>query len=201
VLDRCVRDAIAVVVCVSGVWGITASVTVQARDTYDYRILATSKTSTMEKEMNQAAEAGFRFEGVMGGETAFGGGEVVVTMSRLVTVEAAPRFQYRLLATSKTSTMQKELQQAGDAGFEYCGQTVFSSPFGGEEVVVILERDREATPARHEYRLLATSKTSTMQKELQEAGAAGFSYVGMTVAPTAFGGSEVTCILRRKTEE
>ena len=29
---------------------------------YEYRILATNKTSTMQKEMNQAAEAGFRYE-------------------------------------------------------------------------------------------------------------------------------------------
>jgi hypothetical protein len=35
-----------------------------------YRLLATKKTSTMEKEVNAAASKGFRFEGVMGGETA-----------------------------------------------------------------------------------------------------------------------------------
>jgi hypothetical protein len=104
---------------------------------------------------------------------------------------------YRLLATSKTSTMQKEIQAAGDAGFEYCGQTVFNSAFGRQEVVVILERDRKAVPQPFEYRLLATSKTSTMQKELQEAGEFGFEFVGMTVAKTGMGGSEVVVITRR----
>ena len=49
-----------------------------------------------------------------------------------------------------------------------------------------------------EYRLLATSKTSTMRKELNEAGRAGFVYCGMTVAETAFGGREVVSILRRQ---
>jgi hypothetical protein len=74
----------------------------------EYRVLATSKTATMEKELNEAAESGFRFSTVMGGDTAFGGNEVVVVMSR----GGQPRGQYayRLLATSKTSTMQKELQ-------------------------------------------------------------------------------------------
>ena len=38
----------------------------------DYRVLATSKTSTMEKEMNEAGAAGFKFATVMGGETAGG---------------------------------------------------------------------------------------------------------------------------------
>lgn len=163
----------------------------------EYRTLATNKTSTTEKEMNEAATAGFRFGGVMGGETAFGGSEVVTVMHRAAEDEAG-RYSYKLLATSKTSTMQKEMQEAGDAGFEYRGQTVYKSLFGGKEVVVILERDRTVTerPA-YEYRLLATKKTSTLQKELGEAGAAGYEFVGVTVAETAIGGGEVVAILRK----
>src|SRR5919112_1875187 len=78
------------------------------------------------------------------GQTAFGGSEAVVIMSRLSSSVTPGRHEYKLLATNKTSTMQKELQQAGDAGFEYKGQSVFKSMFGGKEVVVILERDRDA---------------------------------------------------------
>ncbi|HSO73298.1 MAG TPA: hypothetical protein VLU47_00545 [Blastocatellia bacterium] len=163
----------------------------------EYRLLATNKTSTMHKEMNMAADAGFRYGGVMGGETAFGGSEVVVVMHKDPANEQRERFQYKLLATSKTSTMQKEMQEAGDAGYEYQGQTVFSSTFGGREVVVILERDREAEKLAWEYKLLATSKTATMQKELTEAGDAGFAFVGVTVASTSLGGKEVVSILRR----
>jgi hypothetical protein len=163
---------------------------------HEYRLLATNKTSTMEKEMNQAAEEGYRFEAAMGGGTSFGGDEAVVIMSK-VPADTKALYEYKLLATNKTSTMQKELQQAGDAGFEYKDQTVFNSTFGGREVVVILERDRNAKPMRYEYKLLATKKTSTMQKELSEAGRAGFAFVGMTVAETAFGGKEVVVITRR----
>lgn len=163
----------------------------------EYRLLATNKTSTMQKEMNQAADAGFRFSGVMGGETSFGGSEAVVIMHRDPANESRERFQYKLLATNKTSTMQKELQEAGDLGFEYKGQTVFSSTFGGKEVVVILEKDRESAATQWEYKLLATSRTSTMQKELSEAGSQGFAFVGVTVAETALGGKEVVSILRR----
>src|SRR6185436_16631610 len=163
----------------------------------EYRLLATNKTSTMQKEMNQAADAGFRFSGVMGGETSFGGSEAVVIMHKDPANESRERFQYKLLATNKTSTMQKELQQAGDAGFEYQGQSVFSSTFGGKEVVVILERDPDIKQALWEYKLLATKKTSTMDKELNEAGAAGYQFVGVTVGETLIGGKEVVCILRR----
>jgi hypothetical protein len=46
----------------------------------------------------------------MGGDTAIGGSEVVAVMSRIG--ESKGRFGYKLLATSKTSTMEKELQEA-----------------------------------------------------------------------------------------
>lgn len=170
----------------------------EGRSSGEFKLLATNKTSTMQKELNEAAGAGFRFAGVMGGETAFGGSEVVVVMARDQAAKSNTRFEYRLLATSKTSTMQRELQEAADAGFEYKGQTVFPTTFGGKEVVVILERDPEARTARFEYKLLATSKTSTMQKELNEVGAAGFEFIGVTVGQTAYGGKEVVSILRRR---
>ena len=133
-----------------------------------YKVLATSKTSTMQKEMQQAGEAGFRFLAVMGGETAVGGKEVVVLMER--TSEPSTRYEYRLLATSKTSTLQKELQEAADAGWYAVGQTVFESLMGGKETAGILERNPDApSRLRYDYKLIATSKTSTLEKELREA--------------------------------
>ena len=182
-------------VCVLGI--VLSATSAFAQELTDFRVLATNKTSTMQKEMNEAAEAGYRYGGVMGGETSFGGSEVVVIMAK--TGQAGARYDYRLLATSKTSTMQKEMQEAGDAGYEYRGQSVFKSTFGGKEVVVILERDKEnKTTDQFEYRLMATKKTSTLQKELAHAGEAGFQFVGMTVADTLVGGTEVVAIVRRK---
>lgn len=169
----------------------------QSGDPLQYRVLATSRTSTMQKEMSEAAASGFRFSAVMGGETSFGGSEVVVIMGR--GNDAKPRYEYRLLATSKTSTMQKELQQASDGGYRYVGQTVFKTTFGGSEVVTLLERDLAATDQpRYEYRLLATSKTSTLEKELRQAAEDGFDVIGMTVGQTMMGGSELVTITRRK---
>src|SRR6266496_936390 len=178
-------------------FGFVCLVAGAAESTFDYRVLATNKTSTMEKEMNEAADAGFVFGAVMGGETAGGGKEVVVVMVKDASKDQGDKRVYKLLATSKTSTMQKEMQQLGDEGFEYKGQTVFESSFGGKEVAVIMERDG-STPAKQiHYKLLATTKTSTMQKELRVAGEAGFRIAGMTVARTAFGGDELVSILRK----
>ena len=167
-----------------------------AQDATNYRVLATTKTSTMQKEMQEAAAAGYRFAAVMGGETSFGGNEVVVLMQK---IPNSPRFDYRLLATSKTSTMEKELQQAAAAGFQYVGQTVFNSAFGGDEVAIIVERDSSSTDqTRFEYKLFATNKTSTLQKEMQGAGENGYQTLGMTVGKTAMGGNELVVITRRK---
>ena len=165
-----------------------------AQPTYDYRVLATSKTSTLEKEMNEAANAGFRFLFVMGGETAIGGSEGVAILTK---TGQGGKYAYKLLATSKTSTMQKELQEASDAGFEYRGQTVFKSTFGGDEVVCILEREKEGTPRKYDYKLVATTKTSTLEKEIREAGAAGYEVMGMTVSKTVIGGKELVAITRK----
>jgi hypothetical protein len=162
-----------------------------------FKVLATNKTATMEKEMNDAAKAGLKFGAVMGGETAAGGKEVVVVMKRPEAADA--RYQYRLLATNKTSTMKRELQDASDAGYTFVGQTVFETLFGGREVVCILERDEgRRGDSGWEYDLLATNRTGTMDKELQAAAAKGYELVGMTVAQTALGGAELVTILRRK---
>lgn len=162
----------------------------------DYKVLATSKTSTMEKEMNDAGALGFKFAAVMGGDTAAGGAEVVVLMQKGGTV-APGKFRYKLLATSKTSTMQREMSDAAMDGYDYVGQTVFKSVFGGEEVVSLVERGAN-TESDYIYKLIATSKTSTLQKEANQLGADGFQALGMTVGKTALGGSELVVIARKK---
>jgi hypothetical protein len=175
---------------------LCSALLVAADSKLDYRVLATSKTSTMEKELNAAAAEGYVFAGVMGGESAFGGSEVITVMKKNSSAATNGR-KYKLVATSKTSTMEKELNQAGEEGFAYCGQTVFSSTFGGREVAVILELNPDSKAGRIQYKLTATSKTSTMQKELNQAGEAGFVFLGVVVGKTAFGGSEVISILQK----
>ena len=195
-----VRRTILSFAVIAGFLAATALPAAAQAEGYEYKLLATNKTSTMQKEMNEAASAGFRFEAVMGGETSFGGKEAVVIMGRARGGDAKQQYKYLLLATQKTGTMQKELQAAGDEGFESQGQTVFESTFGGQEVVCILERDLDVQPGRWEYKLLATKKTGTMQKELSQMAAEGYIFVGVTVAETAFGGKEVVTITRRKSK-
>ena len=159
---------------------------------FEYRVLATKKTSTLQKELNAAGAEGFRFEGIMGGNAELGGSEGVAVMSRRRGGEKRS-FEYKLLATSKISTME-EIEEADYLGFAYKGQTVFEDASGGEEVVVIMELDPHG---RHQYKLVATSNRSGLEKELSEAGEAGFELVGMAAAKTKAGGKMLVAILRR----
>jgi hypothetical protein len=149
--------------------------------TGEYRLLATSRTTTMEKELNAAASDGYRLEGTMGGDTR---GEVITVMRK---AQGGSKYHYKLLATSRTGTMQKELQDAANEGYDYRGYTARG------EVLVILERD-VTKPARknYDYKLLATSRTSTMQKELDDAVEAGFEFVAVIRR------GEVITFLRKK---
>jgi len=106
--------------------------------TYDYRVLATSRTSTMEKEMNEAADAGYMFGDLIGGE------EVLIIMIKTTGAEQAARRRYKFLATSRTGTMERELQQAGDEGFEYRSITVYKKEVA---VVRVLSASLRSSPS------------------------------------------------------
>ena len=163
---------------------------------HTYKVLATARTSTMQSEMEQAGQSGHRFVAAMGGSTAVGGREVVVPMEK--TAGDTTAYSYRLLATSRTSTLQKELQDAGDAGYSIVGQTIFESTFGGRETAAIVERRAGAEVVKYEYRLVATARTSTLERELRDLADQGFQALDLTVGQTALGGAEVVVITRRR---
>lgn len=72
-----------------------------------------------------------------GGETDFGGCDAVVIM---MLDPDGRRFRYILLATSRTGTMQREMNDAPPE-YDFAGITVFTSTFGGREAAVILEAE------------------------------------------------------------
>ena len=169
---------------------------IAADSSFNYRMLATSKTSTMEKELNEGAASGYRFSKVMGGRST-NGGQVIIAMVKEPVTPGQEIHKYKLLSTTRTSTMQTEMQQLADGGYSYLDHTVFESATGGKEVVVIMELDAQNNQKPgSSYRLLATTRTSTMQKELQDAGAQGYALLGFSSGKTA-GGNEVIAILRK----
>ncbi len=167
---------------------------VAAGPAFDYQLLATNRVSTMEKEMNEAAQKGYRYSNFIGGETSFGGDEVVVVMSKPIGGIAGPLKSYKLLAASVTSSLDKELRAAGEAGFEYKGTIVFRPSTSSKEALVVMEQGANTT-AKFEYKVLAAARTSTMQKELQTAGQGGYRLLGVTLSETRLGVGEVVAIL------
>tara|TARA_Y100001949_G_scaffold51395_1_gene43265 strand:+ start:7038 stop:7667 length:630 start_codon:yes stop_codon:yes gene_type:complete len=155
----------------------------------DYLLLATSSTATMQDELNAAADRGYE---LLETTTTGGGiGEIIAILQR--TPEDAPGFEYWVLATIRTSTMEQELRQAGLAGFAYQDHVDHR-----KENVIFLSRSRDPEKiAPVEYALLATNKTSTMQSELRRALGAGFRFHGVTVNNGLSGGKEVVIILSR----
>ena len=121
--------------------GVLASAVPDATWAQDrFILLATNRTGTMEDELNAAGADGYRFVGTQGGETAFGGSEVVVIMER---DPEGRRYRYMLLATSRTGTMERELNGVPPE-FEVVGMTIFDSTFGGDESAVILQAEASA---------------------------------------------------------
>lgn len=140
-----------------------------------YKLLATTKTSTMEKEVNEAAAQGYRI--LVGSPTS--GKEMAIFMERLAS--ASEPYKYKLLATTRTGTMQKELNEGAEGGYRLLPRTMIAKEpalIGTVEIVVLMERPPTGQK-QYEYKLLATSRTSTLQKEVAEAQAAGFVIVGM----------------------
>ena len=139
-----------------------------------YLLLATTKTSTMQKELDEAASKGFRV--LVGSPTS--GAEVAIFLEK--TVQPPDTYQYKLLATTRTGTMQKELNEAAAEGYRLLPRTMIAKRglVAATEIVVLMERAPKEEK-RYEYKLLATSRTSTLQKEVKEARAAGFVIAGM----------------------
>ena len=138
-----------------------------------YLLLSTLKTSTMQKELDEAAAQGFRV--VTGSPTATN--EWAVLLERVAT-PAAP-YTYRLLATTKIATMRKELNEAAAEGYRLLPRTMTSkSGLLSVEVVMLVEKAPDSDK-RYEYRLYATTSEKKMRAEIEKAEAEGFTLAGM----------------------
>jgi len=138
-----------------------------------YLALATSATLTMQVELDKAAAQGFQIKLA----TSRGNSELILLLER------GPRsvaVQYKLLAATDTITFQKEISDAGGEGWRAVRGTFLVKPhvMSVTEMVVIVEKSANSS-RRWEYRLLATTLTSTLEKEWAEASGNGYAAVGI----------------------
>ena len=114
--------------------------TTKAPSPYQYRLLATSRTGTMQEELNAAAREGFRLlpSIMVAKNSTFVGPEIALLMER--PPKNQKRYKYQLLATTRTSTMQKEILEYLDYGFTVAGMV------SRGEHMVIMEQEIQENP-------------------------------------------------------
>ena len=152
-----------------------------ADDRSVYKVLATRRASTLERELNEAAAVGYRLQtltwrvgGMLWGVVPLPGDrrEMVAILTRT----AQPRrFSYRVVAVTdeRESQIEARLNEAGEAGYRV--REVGTS--------VILERDEAADPVATDYRVVTTTRVGTLEAEMAAAGRDGYRPVGL--APPA----------------
>jgi hypothetical protein len=169
----------------------------QSPNIHEYRVLATTLTSTMQAELDEAARQGFRFVP----QTLVGGNrnELVMVVER-PPVSPSWTHKYLLLATKNTGTLHKEMRKAAGNGFTFVDlvsrrehMALFEKHAGPattsqEQAAAASKRD-----SSNPYLLLATEKLSTMQKELNKNAAKKYR----AVAGSATSGSEIAVLLEK----
>lgn len=152
----------------------------------EYQILDTARSETMQRELQQAADQGYRL-------VPRQGGWLLSAIMRKASEPAEP-VEYLLIAAARTKTMQKEMSDAAAKGFR------FASIVGvGREVAIVMQRPSGHAAPTHEQMLLATSSARTMEREFQAEAAKGFEIVGQVtfIKPPIMGGNELVLLLER----
>ena len=136
-----------------------------------YVLLATTLRGTMEKELADAVAKGNRLAAI-----SEGGDEMVFILEKRSPSEPAP--DYRLITTTRTGKLEREIVAAAAEGYRLlpmalCAQERTSMLGTTYEVVAVM--NKSASPPPIQYKFLATSRVSTLQRELAESVAAGWS--------------------------
>jgi hypothetical protein len=139
-----------------------------------YLILSTKRIQTMEKELDEAAAKGFRV--LYGAPTV--SFDIALFLKRLEKGEGQP-YTYRILATSRNKTMEKELNEHAAQGYRLLPRTmVFKQGLLTAEVLSILEREPDSKVA-YEYKLVEAGKEVKLQAKIDAAINEGFAPLTM----------------------
>ena len=133
----------------------------------DYVFLDTVKTSTLQRELQEAVDNGYRLVPSQGSW-----GRPTVILERVLEPEP---IEYLLLATAKTGTLQDEIAEAALRSYRLT--SVFEI---GNEAVVVMQRAPGQADPTHEYVVLGAKRLGTMEEELLAAAANGFKLVGQS---------------------
>jgi hypothetical protein len=143
-----------------------------------YKVLGTTRDTTLVKELNEAGAEGFsvaRF-----GVTTNGNDEWIVILEK----QNDAKFSYQAIKgddQAQSAIVAAQRTGARIAGVLGKAPGQFSMRVGSNPppLIILEQRQGDATPSGpFEYRVVSTNKTSTMEKEIKEAAAAGFRVIG-----------------------
>ena len=138
-----------------------------------YLILATKRIQTMEKELDEVAAKGFRV--IYGAPTATV--DMALFLQKLENPDQP--YSYKILATTRNKTMEKELNELAVKGFRLLPRTIiFKQGFFTGEMLTIMERAFESKFI-YEYKLIEAGKETKLQSKIDAARADGFEPVTM----------------------
>jgi len=152
---------------------------------YEYRLLTTRNISTIQKELDAAVGEGYEVRGAMADGKFLVGTDIVIVLERL-TGEKAQRFHYRILTTNndRENEFNDGLQKAVSEGYRPIkvihqidvGMGGLIRP-GKSTFLAILSRkpgNENVNADDVEYSLLSTKRTSTLEKEINQAAKQGY---------------------------
>lgn len=152
---------------------VSAQNKVPIDDDQTYLVLSTKKISTMEKELDEVAAKGFRV--LYGAPTQQF--DMALFLDRIGKDEEP--FTYKILATMRNKTMEKELNELAAQGYRLLPRTiVFKQGLLTAELVMVMERAPKSNKA-YEYKLVAAAKEIKLHKKIEEAITEGFMPVTM----------------------
>ena len=135
----------------------------------NYLVLSTKKISTMEKELDEVAAKGFTVLYSAPTQQL----DMALFLTRNEETIANP-YSYKILATTKIKTMQKEIDEFAHKGYRFLPRTaIFKSGLFTAEFVAVLER-RPNPRYRYEYKLIVGRKEIKVHSEIEKMMAEGF---------------------------
>lgn len=152
---------------------VSAQDKVKIEDNQSFLILSTKKIETMEKELDEVAAKGYRV--LYGAPTA--AVDMAIFLERLDKTEEP--YAYKILATSRNKTMEKELNELAAQGYRLLPRTiVFKQGFLTAELVMVMERAPNSKKI-YEYKLIQARKETKLHEKIDAAIAEGFAPVTM----------------------
>ena len=146
---------------------LSTAAVVEGQEAADkYLLLAAERTATMQREIDAAAARGFRVFAA----SPDGDSEVIILLEK-----STDTYQYRLLAATRIDTLQREMSEAAGDGYHIVPRAVARK---GDELLVLMEKGPTVL-ASSQYRVLATDRTGTLQKEITQTSNDGFTLIAV----------------------